>query len=268
VRHAFWLIVIAFAVSALSGGYLSGRAAVPRFPAAAPSFTPPPLAGVQISGAAVQTDELAGDDFARDAAVAAESAGGDVSQDAKIAVAIVDAGHSPVLESPFLSLGVPVTLVIDPSAPAARKMLHLAVESGQHAYVQAQLPLTSAQIESLHAAFPGASGLAARLDGGAADKGALARLRALDWGVLDEYGEEPATARTFAGGRVRFTARSITIDDHVQPAYVAYMLKQAVHIARGRTAVVLGRPFPGTLRAFRELLSRASRDGVRFEQLP
>lgn len=268
MRHAFWLLVIAFAVSALSGGYLSGRAAVPRFPAAAPSFSPQPIAGVQLSGSAAQPDELAGDDFARDDAVAVESAGGDVSEDAKIAIAIVDAGHSPALESPFLSLGVPVTLVIDPNAPAAQKMLHLALESGQHAYVQAQQPLTKAQIESLHADFPQASGMAARLDSGVADKGVLALLRALDWGVLDEFGEEPATARTFTAGRVRFTARSITIDDHVQPAYVAYMLKQAVHIARGRTAVVLARPFPGTLRAFRDLLSRASRDGVRFEQLP
>ena len=268
VRHAFWLLVIAFAVSALSGGYLSGRAAVPHFPSAAPSSSPQPLAAVQLSGPAAQTDERAADDFVQDAAVAVESAGGDVSDDAKLAVAIVDAGHSPALESPFLSLGIPVTLVIDPNAPAAQRMLRLAVQSGQHAYVQARAPLTAAQITSLHTAFPQASGVAVRLDNGAADKDVYAALRALDWGVLDEYGEDSAAARTFTAARVRFTARSITIDDHLQPAYVAYMLKQAVHMARGRTAAVLARPFPGTLRAFGDLVSRASRDGVRFEQLP
>lgn len=268
MRHAFWLLVIAFAVSALFGGYLSGRAAVPHFPAAAPLRSPVPLPAVQLLGSAAQIDERAADRFAQDAAVVAESAGGDVSQDAKLAVALVDAGHSPALESPFLSLGIPVTLVIDPGAPAAQRMLRLAVQSGQHAYVQARMPLTASQISSLHAAFPQASGVAARLDGGVAGTGVCALLRALDWGVLDEYGEESAAAQRFAAGRVRFTARSITIDDHLQPSYVAYMLEQAVHIARGGTAVVLARPFPGTFRAFQNLVSRASRDGVRFEQLP
>lgn len=268
VRHAFWLLVIAFAVSALSGGYLSGRAAVPQFAAAAPTVSPQPLSAAELSGPAAQTDELADDDFSQDAAVAVEGAGGDVRDDAKLAVAIVDAGHSAPLESPFLALGIPVTLVIDPGAPAAARMLRLAVQYGQHAYVQARLPLTKSQIVSLHAAFPAASGVAVRLEDAGADKQVRAALRAWDWGLLDEYGQDAGLRRSFATSGVRFAARSITVDDHVQPTYVAYMLNQAVHLARGRTQVVLARPFPGTLRGLQDLLSRASRDGVRFEQLP
>ncbi|HET6895843.1 MAG TPA: divergent polysaccharide deacetylase family protein [Candidatus Baltobacteraceae bacterium] len=269
MKRAFWLAIIAFAVTAISGGFLSGRAAVPRFPIAVPSASIAPAPPISITGSIPQTDELANDDFTNDAAVTVDGSAGDVRSDARLALAIVDAGHSAALESPFLGLGVPVTLVVDPSGPAADQMVRAAHQSGQQVYMQARLPLRKAEIESLHAAFAGADGIAARLqDVHAAGKGVCAALRALNWSLFDEYGARSELAHRFSVCGVRYVARSITVDDHVQRTYVAYMLDQAVHLARGRTTVVMARPFPGTLRALQDVLARAPRDGIRFTRMP
>lgn len=269
MKRAFWLLIIAFAVTALSGGFLSGRAAVPRFPVAVPSASIAPAPPVSIIGSIPETDELANDDFTNDAAVTVDGPAGDVRSDARLALAIVDAGHSAALESPFLALGVPVTLVVDPDGPAAAQILHAARQSGQQAYVQARAPLSKTEIESLHASFAGADGVAARLQGvHTAGKDICGALRAVNWGVFDEYGAQTELARRFSACGVRYVARSITVDDHVQRTYVAYMLEQAVHLARGRTTVVMARPFPGTLRALQDVLARAPRDGIRFVRVP
>lgn len=269
MRYAFWLAVIVFSISALAGGFFSGRAAVPHFPKAA--STPQPQASPLAPGAlgVPQTDVVARDAFAQDAAVAAQAPAGSERDDAALALVIVDAGRSVALESPFLSLGVPVTLVVDPNAPAASAMTQLAARSGTHVYVQARAPLTRAQIDALHAQFPHARGLAARLVD-ASDAGAPARraLHRLGWGVLDEYGENARWVREFRAGGVPYRARSITVDDHLERSYVGFMLREAVHLGRGGTSVVIARPFPGTLQAFEDLLARTSRDGVRFVQLP
>jgi polysaccharide deacetylase 2 family uncharacterized protein YibQ len=263
VKHAFWVAVIAFALSALWGGYVSGRAAVPHFPASVPS--PAPSQMMPFEQIAAQTDELADDDFAQDDAVAADAANGDMRDDARLTIAIVDAGHSAALESPFLGLGVPVVLVIDPQGPAARDMVHLGNETGIQIYVQGHAPLTRAQVETLHSAFPTAVGIAARFTGRQViDASALSALQRVNWAVLDEYGGNAALARSATSAGLRFAARALTVDDHVEPSYVSYMLQQAVHLARGRRAVVMARPFPGTLHAFEDLLTHASRDGVRF----
>lgn len=268
MKHAFWLIVIAFSISAILGGFLSGRAAVPHFKAAAaaiPRHTMPPGPASR----APRTDEVALDDFAGDPAVVSTAGGGGFRQNARLAIVIVDAGHSAALESPFLLLNVPVTLVVDPAGTAARKVMRLALQSGNRVYVQAQLPLTPAEVASIHAAFPAAAGLAIRVtDAGAVAAAARAALRRAGLALFDELGEDRAIPARFAAAGIRYSARSITVDDHVQRSYVAYMLRQAVHLARGRTAVVMARPFPGTLQAFEALLTRARRDGVRFAGLP
>jgi polysaccharide deacetylase 2 family uncharacterized protein YibQ len=252
MKRAFWLAISAFAVTAISGGFLSGRAAVPRFPIAVPSASIAPAPPISITGSIPQTDELANDDFTNDAAVTVDGSAGDVRSDARLALAIVDAGHSAALESPFLGLGVPVALVVDPSGPAADQMVRAAHQSGQQVYMQARLPLRKAEIESLHAA----------------GKGVCAALRALNWSLFDEYGARSELAHRFSVCGVRYVARSITVDDHVQRTYVAYRLDQAVHLARGRTTVVMARPFPGTLRALQDVLARAPRDGIRFTRMP
>lgn len=252
-----------FSLSALAGGFFSGRAAVPHFPASGRPvrFLPSPdvVRGLR------QTDEIARDQFAGDEAVSLESPGGNAREDARLALVLVDAGHSAALETPFLLLPVPVTLVIDPHGAAARAMVKLAHQRGDAIYVQAYPRLAPQEIISLVHAYPQMQGVAIRMDHVELSKAAAAALRANGLALLDEYGEN--SARMFPSG-IRVAQRSLTVDDHAQRSYVRYMLGQAVHLARGRRAVVMARPFPGTLQALQDLLSRAPREGIRFVGLP
>lgn len=267
MRQAVWLILIAFSISALAGGFLSGRAAVPHFsPRAAPTYAP---AAAALNALVPQTDDVADDAFAVDPAVAMRAEGGTLRQDARLALILVDAGHSLALETPFLHLGVPVTLVADPFGAAAASVGRVARSAGDSVYLQAQVPLSEAQVRRLHLAFPYASGVALRpLSAGALPAAALLALRDLHLGLLDEAAtSRGAAARAEALG-VRYARRGITVDDHSQRSYVSYMFAQAVYLARGGTVVVMARPFPGTFQALEDLLARASRDGIHFVELP
>lgn len=266
VRHILTLAVIAFSISALLGGFMSGRAAVPHFPSG-PLPSPQSTLSAQMLREAAAADEVAHDQFASDAAVTLAASGADIQDDAHIALVIVDAGRSTALESPFLALNVPVTLVIDPAGSAAPAMFALARRHGDQVYLQTRGTLTAHALGALRAGFPGMTGVAMRLTGGM-HRGDLAALRAADLAFFDEYGAQPQAAAKFAAAGVRYAARGVTVDDHAQRSYVTYMLAQAVHVARGRTAIVMARPFPGTLQAFEDLLSRASRDGVHVVALP
>lgn len=239
---------------------MSGRAAVPNF-TAAPASSPQSTLSAQMLRDAAAADEVAHDRFASDSAVMLAASGEDIQDDAHIALVIVDAGRSWALESPFLTLNVPVTLVIDPSGSAASAVFQSARRRGDAVYVQTNGALTPSALRALQRRFPGVSGIAMRLTDGVRP-GDLAALRAQHLAFFDEYGPDEGLEAEFSAAGVRYAARGVTIDDHAQRSYVAYMLEQAVHLARGRTAVVMARPFPGTLQAFEDLLARAPRDGV------
>lgn len=262
MRHAFSFVIIAFSVSALLGGYLSGRAAVPHFPRSIPSAQPAVLRAVpQVD----QIDEVPYDEFADDAAVALPDLGGDLNAEARLAVVLLDAGRSHALTAPFFGLRIPMTVVIDPHGAASSQTARDATEAGDGVYVQAHVPLDAAFVRRIRAAFPSALGVALRVTGfDAIQTDALVQLRRERLAVLDEYGEAGDADARFAKAHIPYAMRSITIDDHGQRSYVEYMLREAVRVGRGRTAVVMARPFPGTLQALDDLLARASRDGVRF----
>lgn len=266
MRYVFSFLVIAFSISALLGGFFGGRAAVPHFPAATP--LPQGTLSPQLPRAGAPLDELAHDQFAGDAAVVLADSGAEVRGDARLALVIVDAGRSLALESPFLSLNVPVTIVIDPSGSAASSIAQLAVQQKDAVYVQLPDETVSAdELRALRGRFPGMSGVAMRLTR-PPDPGELSAIRTARLAFFDEYGEEDGAAARFASAGVRYAARSVTIDDHAQRSYVAYMLRQAAHLARGRAGIVMGRPFPGTFQAFQDLIAQASRDGIRIIGLP
>ena len=266
VRHAFWLIVIGFSLSALGGGFLSGRAAVPRFPTAPPPSAVPAVDTVR---GIPQTDELAADQFASDDAVSVQTPGGPAREDATLSIVIVDAGRSQALEEPFLSLNVPVTLVVESGGTASLAMTKIAAASGDAVYVQAHAPLQASEVRALRQRFPQAAGVAVRIEPDTAvDAPALGALHASHLALFDEYGENAPLRKSALAAGVRYAARSVTVDDHAERTYVAYMLRQAVHLARARRAIVMARPFPGTLQAFRDLLARARREGIRFAALP
>jgi hypothetical protein len=247
----FWALVMAFSMSALVGGYFTGRGTMVDANRVTHRVIP---------SSAPQHDEIPRDEFAGDPAVAAQVPGGSPGQEASLAIVLVDAGDSAALASPFLLLNIPVTVVVDPASRQAQSIVTLAQQSSQTLYLQAHEPLTPAAIDALHARFPGASGIALRLN---APPSAATRseLRREGLRLFDEYGEVPiADDGTIA-------VRTVTVDDHAQTGYVRYMLHQAVRLARGARAAVLIRPFPSSLRALDELIAGRSREGVRFVDL-
>lgn len=262
------LFVILFSLIALAGGFLSGNAAVPRISLHGPTPDPvpstAPLDVHAIRGLAMpQTDELAYDDFAADAAVVPDAASGSITQDAHLAIVVVGCGHSPPLEAPFLALGVPLAVVIDPDGAAARQMAQLAASSGTPFFIQATDAPDRAQLEAWERALPGARGVAARLEEPLPGE-TLHALRLAHFAVLDEFGTNADAARAVKNAGLRYLRRTITVDDHLQPSYVDFMLDQAVHLGRGGHTVIMARPLPGTLRALQALVAQAARDGVRF----
>lgn len=256
MRYAFSALLIVFALCALAGGYFSGNAAAVSVEA--PNVET--LRGLN----AEQTDELALDDFADDPAVVSSASAGDLQSDAHLAVVLVGCGHSYALEAPFLTLDIPIALVIDPDAPAAQAIGDAAQKAGATTFVQATLSATPAQITEMHGDFPRAAGLAARLDR-APSRQILQVMRSLELAAFDEYGDAAQARKTVRAGGVRYVSRTITVDDHLQPAYVQYMLAQAVHLGRASRAVVMARPLPGTLRALQALIAQAPRDGIVFD---
>lgn len=262
------LLIIAFSIIAIAGGFLSGNAAVPRISLHAPS--PDPIASTApvdmraIRGLEIpQTDEVAYDDFADDEAVVPGATAGDIAQDAHLSVVLLGCGHSPPLEAPFLALGIPMALVIDADAPAAEQMARLANQNGEPFFIQTQSMPDNGQIETWQRTLPGVRGIAIRLE-----RPPLARtlhaLRRANLALLDEFGENAAVRGIVTRAGVRYLHRTITIDDHLQPSYVQFMLDQAVHLGRGGHTLIMARPLPGTLRALQALIAQADRDGVRF----
>lgn len=269
MRSFVSLLIIAFALCALAGGYFSGTAAVPRISLHAPSPDPQttmvPLDLHAIRGLQVpQSDEVALDDFASDPAVVSSASGGDIQNAAHLSVIVVTCGHSAPLEMPFLSLDIPIAIVVDPDGPAARMMADAAASSAKTTFVQAGLPLTPSALQTLHGDFPRAAGVAARLQD-VPSRDVLRTLRELQLSVFDEFGDVRRVRDAFRAAGVRYVARTITVDDHLQAGYVQYMLDQAVHLGRGTTARIMMRPLPDSLRALQSVMAQAQSDGVTFE---
>ena len=263
------LLVILFSLCALAGGYFSGSAAVPRislqFASPNPATSTAPLDVRPIRGLEVpQTDEIAMDDFADDPAVVSNAAGGDIQQNARLALVLVTCGHSFALESPFLSLDIPLALVIDPDAPAAHAIADAAAAAGKPVFVQVRTPVTRDQTIALRAGFAHAAGIAARLRQ-VPPRDVLRSLREQQLAIFDEFGDARAVRKALHAAGIAYVSRTITVDDHLQPSYVRFMLDQAVDLGRGRTAVVMARPLPGTLRALQSVIAQSPPDGIDFE---
>jgi len=263
----FSLLVIVFSLSALLGGYFSGRASVPAMISSAPVET------FQLQGSPVaQTDETADDAFSDDAVDTIPNAGVRYDAQARLAVVVVSMGHSVALERPFLALPMPLTCVIDAHAPAAREIADLAVASGKAVYVQLDADAAPADVAAAAAAFPQARGIALRF---APQTRAGESMRAFvkaaadsRLAVFDEFAAQAAGRRYGHAFGIAYAGRSMTIDNHFSPGYVDFMVEQAVRIARARGVVIMARPIPATLAAFQSLADRAPHADIATEGLP
>ena len=263
----FSLLVIVFSLSALLGGYFSGKASVPQIASGAPVET------FQLHGSPVaQTDETADDAFSDDAVDTIPNADARFDAPARLAVVVVSMGHSVALERPFLDLPMPLTCVVDAHAPAAREIARLAAASGKTVYVQLDAEAAPADVAAAAAAFPQARGVALRFApqtrAAAAMREFLKAASASRLAVFDEFASQVRAKRYARTLGIPYAGRSMTIDNHFAPGYVDFMVEQAVRIARARGVVIMARPIPATLAAFQSLADRAPRADIATEGLP
>lgn len=263
----FSLLVIVFSLSALLGGYFSGKASVP------PMLTGAPVETFQVRGSPVaQTDETADDAFSDDDVDTIPNSDARFDAQARLSVVVVSMGHSVALERPFLALPMPLTCVVDAHAPAAREIAGLAAASGKTVYVQIDADAAPADVAATAAAFPQARGIALRFAprtrAGAAMRAFVKAAADSRLAVFDEFAAQTAARRYARAFGVAYAGRSMTVDNHFSPAYVDFMVEQAVRIARARGVVIMARPIPATLAAFQSLADRAPHADIATEGLP
>jgi polysaccharide deacetylase 2 family uncharacterized protein YibQ len=247
VRTVFSLVVIVFSLAAIAGGVF---AKMPIRIPLAPSHVNAPPSG------SPRADERAADEFAGDPAVIGDDASS-AQHDARVALVLVHCGHSLALESPFVLLDVPMTLVVDAGGPVAHEVADLATQAGDDVYLQMSAG-DMRRMARLHTEFPNAEGVAARLADGASPASWIRAAKSENLAFFDEYSRDRGIAQAFDAAGVRYAGRTITIDDHAQVSYVAYMFAQAVRLGRSQTAVTLARPVPATLHALEHALASGS----------
>ncbi|MFN2528204.1 MAG: divergent polysaccharide deacetylase family protein [Candidatus Baltobacteraceae bacterium] len=280
------LIVITFSLAALGSGYLTGRSSV------APAQTVAAQAPVAIDAriaAQVQFARslhgahsfVASEDApvvaSEDAVVSNNPANGRLGDDARVAIVIENAGRSLKLEAGFLNLPIPLTFAIDPAADEASEVAAAAFDRGKSVYLLLAVAPSETQgnlqkeLAALRSKFPSMSGVAVHFDDEYQEREAAAlalALRGPHLRVLDLTGVDGAAQRALRTGGILSRRRDVTIDNHDDPAYVRFMLAQAVQVARGRgTAVIVAHPYPGSLGALGTLVENSARDGVNFTVL-
>ena len=284
VRTALSLLVIAFSTVALGAGYWSGISSM----APAREISAPRLVDLRAPVAVTFARSLRGahsfapgDDLQspvdEDAVVTRARAVGSLRDDASIALVVEHAGRSLQLESGFLSLPVPLTVAIDPAGDDAIAVATAAHNDGKNVYAEFAMTatLTPVQIRGavaqLRERIPFVSGLAVRFE----DEHQTAQLsrlvpilRAENLRLLDLSGLGAAAQRAASAAGLGARSRDLTADNRDEPAYVNFMLDQAVTLARGRgSVVVIFHPRPQSLSALAGLFERSERNGVQFTSL-
>ena len=286
-----WLsvVVIGFSLLALGAGYLngSGTAAPARnvqshtLPEVSDRIVEPVDFPRSLHGAhSFDAGEASSDALDGDPVLSDAHASSDLSREAPLTLVLAHAGESLQLESGFIELPVPMTVCVNPSGASARDVADLARQNGKTVYAELLPPPggyteknVREAVASAHSTLGAFSGIAARFSDDERDDGiefaAFARgLRGQPHAVFFIDGENETLRE--AARKFGFTerGRDIAIDRREEPAYVDFMLTQAVGIARARGyAAMMARPHPESLAALQRLVSRASRDGVKFTPL-
>lgn len=242
--QAFWLIVIALALAAIAGGYLSGRATAPP---SRRSVQPRVAASVH----AVlhdPSDSNVNDLFSDDEVVVDRPRS--VSEGwlaPELAVVVGLCGRSPAADAAFIQTGVPLAVDLDPSAPLASDVAALARESNDLVLVHLDAAPTQAQIARLRKRFGDFAGVASR-----STEGFVQSLDGTGLLFFDERGD--AVAAEFTGVGIPFAQRDATVDDRTARTYIRFMLDRAVGRSRreGRSVVMM-RPLAQSLDALKAL---------------
>jgi polysaccharide deacetylase 2 family uncharacterized protein YibQ len=259
--QTFWLVVIALALAAIAGGYVSGRATGP--PVMRSSAQPHVAASVH----AVlhdPSDSQVADLFAEDDVVIDRPR--TVSADwlePELALVVGLCGGSAATDAAFIQLrqvGVPLAIDLDPRAPEASDVAALARESDDVVFVHLDSAPTQAELARLRKRFGDFSGIASR-----STEGFVQSLDGTGLVFFDERGDTDPEEFTTVG--IPIVQRDATVDDRTARTYIRFMLARVVARSRreGRS-VVLMRPLAHSLDALKALIATRSVQFVALTQ--
>ncbi len=278
----FWIVVLVIAVGGVVGGFLGGRS-IGR----ASVGNRGPITRMPVPDAIVVTHfervlsgphslDLADDNPAESPGdiVAARPSGWApaftprLHAASKLALVLVDCGHEPAVEMPFIDSAIPLTVACDAKSDSSSDLVDRARANGKAILVpfDATDPgdhVTRAMLEERYHRWgaQGFIGTTAEENGSRA----LARYLASHKGLAVDTLGEPAAVfyRSAKAGHVAAITRDVTADSREEPAYTAFMLRTAVGISR-RTgvALVILRAKPRTYRELVKFAASAARDDV------
>lgn len=277
VGTAFWTLVLGGSLLAIGAGYLGGHHfAIPAFrlaPPPTPAPLPEPIRPRELPRVIRGAESLEEQDDDPDPygdpdnAVSARPSGWapssfDVRRGRpRIAVVIVGGDRSATALAPFASEPFPLAVLVPPET--GTETMRVAREGGMTALVDCSRA-DAREVERLRRA--GAAGIVCSTDD-------AARARALVAAdgkgiVLDDLSLDDLLYRAArTAGRDALT-RDVTADARDVPAYVDFLLGQALAIAQRTGVVVVAvHARPGSLQALERFAARARRDGAELVSL-
>lgn len=271
IGTAFWTLVLGGSLTAIGAGYAGGHhfaLRALRFAAPTSAPLPEPIRPRALPRAVRGAESLAvvDDDSDRygdpDDAVSARPPGWAPSSfdlrrgRARIAVVVVGGDRSASALAPFAAEPFPLAVLVPPQA--GTETLRIARSAGMTALIDCD-GADLATIARLRRA--GAAGIICSTDD-------IARARALvvaDGGgiVLDDLRLDDALYRAARNAGRATVTRDVTADARDTPAYVDFLLGQALAIAqRTGVVVVVVHARPASLLALERFAARAKRDGA------
>jgi polysaccharide deacetylase 2 family uncharacterized protein YibQ len=161
----------------------------------------------------------------------------------KLALVLLDCGHEPRLEKPFIDSRIPFTVACDPKSDSSGELVERAHANGKTVLVAFEPSdlndhESRAMLEEHYRRW-GAQGFIGTTDE-ESGVSALAAFLAAHHGLAVDTLGDPSAVFYNSTRRRNLTAftRDVTVDGREEPAYTAFMLRTAVGISR-RTGVAL-----------------------------
>ena len=255
--QAFWLAIIALALAAIVGGYMSGRAtAPPPRVSLQPRVAPSALAVLHDPSDSRIDDIFSPDDVVIDRPQLLS----EHWLTPQLAVVVGLCGRAPSIDAAFVQMKVPIAFDIDPSAAQAAMVVQLAREAGDLVLLHLGNAPTQWQLAQLRKRFGTFDGVASR-----SSERFVQSLDGTGLLFFDERGD--ADAGEFSAAGIPIVQRDETVDDQTARGYIRFMLARAIQRSqREGRSVVLMRPQHPSLDALEALVATRSVQFVALTQ--
>ena len=255
--QAFWLAIIALALAAIVGGYMSGREPRRRRAlvysrasrrARTRCCTIPRIHASTISSRPTTSSSIV------------RSCSPNIGSRRNLRSWWVCADAAPSIDAAFVQMRVPIAFDVDPSAAQAVMVVQLAREAGDLVLLHLENAPTQWQLAQLRKRFGTFDGVASR-----SSERFVQSLDGTGLLFFDERGD--ADAGEFSAAGIPIAQRDETVDDQTARGYIRFMLARAVQRSqREGRSVVLMRPQHPSLDALEALVATRSVQFVALTQ--